>query len=112
MLSKKYRIPKTDFKNLFKKGKHIHSNEIALIFRQKEHLRNNQFTVIISTKIANAVIRNSIKRKIKHILQKNLSRIKKGYQIGFLLKRNVDKTDKEALEEIIIKLLEKAELLS
>lgn len=66
MLPKKYRLPKKEIPNVVRKGKK-YSNEyfdIKIWFDDK--LENPKFTFIISKKVSkSAVIRNTIKRKLR-----------------------------------------------
>ncbi len=62
----------------------------------------SRFGFIISTKISKkAVIRNRIKRIMSDVARVNLDKLKKGYDVLFLIKHQAVKASKEELEKEI-----------
>lgn len=110
MLPKCNRIPKSDFKKVFKEGRYLHSKDITLLYLENQSLEKTQFAIIIKSKITGAVGRNKIKRMIKRILSKNINLIKKNFQIIFLVRNNLERTPQDQLEHDIKNMLEKAKL--
>ncbi len=110
MLPKSNRIPKTDFKKLFKEGRYIHSKNIILLYTRNLSIKDPQFAVIIKSKITGAVGRNKIKRMIKRILVKNINYIQKDFQIALIVKSNLEKTSQDIVKQELIYLLQKANL--
>ncbi len=78
-----------EFKNVLTRGK-CYSGNCLNVFIKRNNFNTNYIGIAISVKFAKAVKRNRIKRLISEnyrLLEKNL---KKGYNIVFLWKRNVD----------------------
>lgn len=68
MLRKSYRVKsKIDFNAIFKKGASTANRKFVVyhLDREKPHFRVG---LSVSKKLGNAVVRNSIKRKIRHVL--------------------------------------------
>ena len=62
--------------------------------------KESHFGFIISTKISKkAVVRNRIKRIMSETIRLNLPKLKKGFDIVFLIKPSAVKLDKESLEQ-------------
>ncbi|MDQ6985499.1 MAG: ribonuclease P protein component [Candidatus Dojkabacteria bacterium] len=110
MLSKKYRIPKTEIPNIIKRGKRISSEFFDLKIWHDDAIKNHRFSIVISKKVSKkAVTRNKIRRKFRaaiYSLLKNNTFKKDNYI--FIIK-SVDLSEKksgeieELIEEIIIK---------
>ena len=113
MLPKNRRIVKlSEWNKLHKRGKGAHSTEVVL-----KYISNNteisRFGFIVSTKISKkAVDRNLIKRRMRDVIEKNLSNIQEGYDIIFIAKARILGKNYTEIEKRIIKLLEKERLLS
>lgn len=109
MLASKYRLKKKiNFARVEIDGKMIQSKSFGMGVYNRKDDEVSRFGFIISTKISkNAVIRNRIKRTMSDSIRKNIDKIKKGYDVVFLLKPLAVKIDKETLEnettEIITK---------
>lgn len=109
MLASKYRLKKKiNFARVEIDGKMIQSRSFGMGVYNRKDDEASRFGFIISTKISKkAVIRNRIKRTMSDSIRKNIDKIKKGYDVVFLLKPLAVKIDKETLEnettEIITK---------
>ena len=67
MIKKKYRIKKIkEFNFMFRKGSKLSCNPITIVFL-KGYLPYSKCGITIATKTGNAVIRNTIKRRIRVI---------------------------------------------
>lgn len=86
MLKKALRLPaQTSFLN----AKSIHT-EYATIKFQKNDLDLSRFGFIVSKRISkSAVIRNSIKRRIRNCFEKNVKAIKPGYDMLLIVRKNI-----------------------
>lgn len=112
MLPKKRRILKlSEWNKLHKRGKGAHSIEIVLKYI-KNNIEISRFGFIVSTKISKkAVERNLIKRRMRDVIEKNLSNIKEGYDIIFIAKPKIISNNYSEIEQRINKLLVKERLL-
>ena len=139
MLSKKNRVPRRLFSIIITEGKNysslnIHMRVVFLYKEEKGHSvsslalptlpaqagqasggqdkAESRFSFVVSKKeVKKAVERNKLRRIGYNIIQKNISNINKGYIIAFFLKKRTLTLSKRALEEEIISLLQKANLL-
>ena len=112
MLSSKHRLKKKiNFARIEIDGKLIQSRSFGMGIYDRKDDEPSCFGFIISTKISKkAVTRNKIKRIISEVLRKNLTKLKNGLDVLFLIKPAVVKINKEDLEnetyEIITKNLQ------
>lgn len=93
MLKKKYRLLKeTSFEKKF-----TYTSPFFVLKIAKNEKTFSRFGFIVSKKTDNrAVIRNRAKRQIRRVIEENLSQIVTGYDILFILKKQiVNKTTKE-----------------
>lgn len=104
-MEKKYRLRKNmDFKKVYSSRKNYWNRNLTLYIR-KNKLDESRFGVTITKKIGNAVVRNKIKRRIKEIYRLNLYRIKDGYDLVFIPKKNVVDISYIELESALIHIL-------
>jgi len=90
-----------DIKTLFAKGKSVFDLTLGIRFN-KNNLPDTRFTVVVGTKISKrAVVRNRIKRRIRGIVEKKLPEIAPGYDVLFMVKKEViDQTHAQLVEQI------------
>jgi ribonuclease P protein component len=101
MLASKNRLKKKiNFARIEIDGKMIQSRSFGMgIFNRKDE-DESRFGFIISTKISKkAVTRNRIKRIMSEVIRFNLTKLKKGLDIVFLIKPSIIKIDKIELEK-------------
>ncbi len=101
MLPSKNRLKKKiNFARIEIDGKLIQSSSFGVgVFNRKDS-EPSRFGFIISTKISKrAVVRNKIKRIMSEVIRKNIESFKKGYDVVFLIKPSVAKTEKKVLEK-------------
>lgn len=98
-----------EFKNVLSKGKFYIGNQI-IIYMVKNKKDHNVIGIAISTKTANAVKRNHIKRLIRENYQKIKNNLEIGYNIVFLWnkKEKVENADFHIIECDMKSLLNKA----
>ena len=78
-----------EFKKVLTKGK-MYAGEQILIYISQNKLNENLIGIAISSKLCNAVKRNTIKRKIKGNYRFFENKIKKGNNIVFLWNKRID----------------------
>ena len=74
-------------------------------------MEETRLGITITKKIGNAVVRNRIKRRIKEIYRKKFFRIKSGYDLIFIPKKNVVDISYKELESAIIHILKLSNML-
>ncbi len=109
MLKKKYRLLK---ETKFNK-KNIYNSPFFVLKIAKNGESLSRFGFVVSKKIdKRATVRNGIKRKIRVCIEVNFDKIKPGYDMLFILKKNIlGKTTKE-ISELTLGQLEKQKLLT
>ncbi len=108
MLKKKYRLLK---ETKFDK-KDLYTSPFFVLKVTKNEKSFNRFGFIVSKKIdKRATVRNRVKRKIRVCIETNFDKIKPGYDMLFILKKQIlSKTTKE-VSELTLGELEKQKLL-
>lgn len=111
MLSKKHRINKGLFKEIFKKGKSFHSEKISLkicLLPAKSPI----FAFVIPSKTARkSVERNKLKRRARHIIKKQLGSIEGGMAAVFFFRKGTEKMEFLELEKEMLELLVRAKII-
>jgi len=108
MLPKKHKINKEILKKAIKLGKRSDSNPLYL---KVIHIKSNvpAFSFVVSKKISkSAVKRNTIKRRARHAIWKNISIFKPGVAAVFFFKPGSEKINFQEVEKTIIALSKKA----
>ncbi len=111
MLSRKHRLSKQkDFDRVYKSGKQCAAPHLIL-----KGVRNDadfsRFAIIISKKIAKkAVDRNRVKRQISEIIRQRLAKIKTGFDLVIIVKKDVLDQSSDVLAKELDGLLGKAGL--
>ncbi len=98
MLPFENRIKKRkDFENIFKNGELLYSDILTVKFL-KNNLSRTRFGFIVSKKISKkAVLRNSIKRKLREQIRLRLPNFKKGFDIIIIAKKEIIKKNSEEI---------------
>ena len=108
MLPKEHRLRhEKDIKALFAQSKSVFDVFLGIKYK-KNKLKQSRFAVVVGTKVSKkAVDRNKIKRRIRSVLSKHLEEFAPGFDVIFLVKKEVlDKTFievQEAVEKVLIK---------
>lgn len=86
MLKKDNRISRNkDFDRVFKAGQSFYGRVLG-IKAVVSGLDHNRFGILISTKVSKkAVVRNSYKRQLRAIIQKELASLKTGYDVVLIV---------------------------
>lgn len=100
VLKRKNRLKKTkDFERVFEKGKGAVSENLIL-----KAVRNNlsffRAGFVVSRKISNkAVVRNKVKRRLRHIIQEKQKMIKKGWDLVFVARPGIQDQDFQTIRK-------------
>ncbi len=110
-MEKKYRIRKNiEFKNIYKYGKN-YWNRNLILYVKRNGLDETRVGYTITTKIGNAVNRNSLRRKMKEIYRLNFHKIKPGYDLIFIAKKGIKDISYKELEGSMIHIMSLAKVL-
>lgn len=104
-MKKEFRIRKNiEFKRVYNGGNNYWNRNLTL-YVKKNGLNNSRVGITITKKIGNSVVRNQIRRRIKEIYRLNFFRLKDGYDIVFIPKKNVVDLSFAQLESAVIHIL-------
>ncbi len=132
MLNKKYRISKDkEYKKIFRKSKKFETENLVFRIAKRQvagrrsqvgnstdhilHTTNeSRFGFVVSNKIdGRAARRNGLKRRLRAIVGENLEKIKPGFDVVILVKRQPKYPYiYEEIKEEVLEGLKKAELIS
>ncbi|MFA6304648.1 MAG: ribonuclease P protein component [Patescibacteria group bacterium] len=105
-------VLENDFKRLAQKGKPAYSTFFnGKVLANKE--LSSRFGIVISAKTSKkAVVRNTIKRRLTEIIRLHLDKIKPGFDLMIVVKKEAIDKDYQTLESDLAELFDKAKLLS
>ena len=111
MLPKKHRLNKEILKKVLNSRKRFDSEFVFLkIIPNKNN--NPTFSFVVSKKTAkSAVKRNTIKRRARHIIWKNINFFNSGVAVVYFFKPGSDKLKSKELEKEILALSKKAKII-
>ena len=111
MLKKINRLKKRyQYQYIYKAGTYISSKAVALHFVSSK-TNNAKVGFAVTKKIGHAVVRNKTRRRLREILRKHLPSLKQNYNIIIVAKEQILETDFNSLENQIVNLLKKANLI-
>lgn len=112
MLAVQHRLrQQLDFQRVFKEGKVVYSGLFFLKFCPNS-LNKSRVGFIVDTKVSKkAVLRNIIKRRMRAAAEKNLNRIKKGFDLVFVAKSDSKGAGFREIKNELEILVEKAGLI-
>lgn len=110
-MDKKYRLRNNrEFKTVYNKGKNFWNRNLIL-YKKKNDLKETRLGITITKKFGNAVIRNRVRRRINEIYRLNLYRIKDGYDLVIIPKKNVIDISHEELKSALEHILKISRML-
>ena len=102
-----------DVKRVMTKGRAFFVKEFGIKSIRKQSNLLSKVGIIVPKKIAGtAVLRNRIKRQVRHIFLKRIDQIQPGYDIVFMARPDFLKLKFDEMEEKIISVLKRVKLLS
>lgn len=106
-MKKNYRVKKnTDFNEIIKTGE-LYKNNYYIVYIKLNKLDKYRFGISASTKLGNAVCRNNLKRKMRHIIDKNKKNYQKGLDYIIIMRKPCVESNFLDLENKYIELIEK-----
>ena len=110
-MDKKYRLRNNrEFKNVYDGGKNFWNRNLIL-YRKKNALQVTRLGITITKKFGNAVIRNRTRRRLREIYRLKLYRIRDGYDIIIIPKKNVMDLSHEDLDSALEHILRISKLI-
>lgn len=112
MLPKKHRLTQDkDFKRIFKKGKFFIVKFINLRIIENS-LDVSRFGFIISKKnFKKSVDRNKIKRRLRDAIHSRLEKIKPGFDIVIMIRKEIGEKSFKEIDEVMEEILKKTRIL-
>ncbi len=106
MLPKSNRILRSEFENIIKNGKRLHSPIFILYINKPKNPNSKKFAFSVSKKVCKgAVGRNKLRRQGYSVVQKQIKNIKEGYLFVFVYKKTIKTPNYQEIEENINSLL-------
>ena len=100
-----------DIEMVFKKGRGVKEGFLFLKFLEN-NLKVSRFAFIVSRKTARkAVQRNKIKRRLRDIVQKNLPRLKTGFDFVFVAQKGIEDKSLQEMKDNIERILSARRIL-
>jgi ribonuclease P protein component, eubacterial len=110
ILKKTYRVKSDkDFQMIFSRGKNVANRKFVIYYLEKEQ-KHFRVGISVSKKLGNAVVRNAIKRKIRHVLLSQKTALQ-DYDFVVIARKGVEELDYQALEKNLIHVLKIAGLI-
>jgi ribonuclease P protein component len=113
MLPKNYRFPlATEFEEIKKEGKLTNYMFLGVLAKKHQDQLFSRFGFVVSLKIdKRSVVRHRLKRLLAEAVRHNLRRIKPGFDVVFLTKKNLIGKDLGQVEGAVREALGKAGLV-
>ena len=104
-MKKRFRVKKEkDFSAIFKKGKSF-SNRKFVIYRLENNEQHFRVGLSVSKKLGNAVMRNQIKRRIRHILIEHKDQLVENVDFVVIARKGVEILDYAEMEKNLLHVL-------
>ena len=109
-MKKTYRVKSDkDFQMIFSRGKNVANRKFVIYYLEKEQ-KHFRVWISVSKKLGNAVVRNAIKRKIRHVLLSQKTALQ-DYDFVVIARKGVEELNYQALEKNLIHVLKIAGLI-
>ena len=104
-MKKRFRVKKEkDFSAIFKKGESF-ANRKFVIYRLENNETHFRVGLSVSKKLGNAVTRNQIKRRIRHVLIQNSHQIVDNVDFVVIARKGVEILDYAEMEKNLLHVL-------
>ena len=104
-MKKRFRVKKEkDFNAIFKEGKSF-ANRKFVIYRLENNEQHFRVGLSVSKKLGNAVIRNQIKRRIRHILIEHKNQLVENVDFVVIARKGVEILDYAEMEKNLLHVL-------
>ena len=104
-MKKRFRVKKEkDFNAIFKEGKSF-ANRKFVIYRLENNEQHFRVGLSVSKKLGNAVMRNQIKRRIRHILIEHKNQLVENVDFVVIARKGVEILDYTEMEKNLLHVL-------
>ena len=104
-MKKRFRVKKEkDFSAIFKKGENF-ANRKFVIYRLENNEQHFRVGLSVSKKLGNAVTRNQIKRRIRHILIEHKNQLVENVDFVVIARKGVEILDYAEMEKNLLHVL-------
>ena len=104
-MKKRFRVKKEkDFNAIFKEGKSF-ANRKFVIYRLENNEQHFRVGLSVSKKLGNAVTRNQIKRRIRHILIEHQNQLVENVDFVVIARKGVEILDYAEMEKNLLHVL-------
>ena len=104
-MKKRFRVKKEkDFSAIFKEGKSF-ANRKFVIYRLENNEQHFRVGLSVSKKLGNAVMRNQIKRRIRHILIEHKNQLVENVDFVVIARKGVEVLDYAEMEKNLLHVL-------
>ena len=104
-MKKRFRVKKEkDFNAIFKEGKSF-ANRKFVIYRLENDEQHFRVGLSVSKKLGNAVMRNQIKRRIRHILIEHKNQLVENVDFVVIARKGVEILDYAEMEKNLLHVL-------
>ena len=109
-MKKRFRVKKEkDFSAIFKKGESF-ANRKFVIYRLENNETHFRVGLSVSKKLGNAVTRNQIKRRIRHVLIQNSNQLVDNVDFVVIARKGVEELDFDQVEKNLVHVLKLAQV--
>ena len=109
-MRKSFRVKKEkDFDAIFKKGASV-ANRKFVIYRLENNEKHFRVGLSVSKKLGNAVTRNQIKRRIRHVLIQNSHQIVENVDFVVIARKGVEVLEYAEIEKNLLHVLKLAKI--
>jgi ribonuclease P protein component len=111
-MEKEYRLAKReDFNKIYRYGKSAANHQFVLYYYPQTELGHFRLGISTSKKVGNAVVRNSVRRKLKEIVRLNAERFPSGFDYIVIVRKPAVGMEYAELEKSLFHVFRKAGLL-
>ena len=107
-MQRKYRLTGTKrFSQIHREGTST-ANRLLVVRCLPNGLEHSRFAFMVSKRVGNAVVRNSVKRRLREALR--LSQVRPGWDLIFIARRGIERADYQDLKRATGNLLQRTRL--
>ncbi|KIL39628.1 ribonuclease P [Gordoniibacillus kamchatkensis] len=111
-MEKQYRLARReDFNKIYRYGKSAANHQFVLYYYPQTELGHFRLGISASKKIGNAVVRNSVRRRLKEIVRMNADRFPGNFDYIVIVRKPAADMEYAELEKSLLHVFRKAGLL-
>ncbi|MFC0210926.1 ribonuclease P protein component [Paenibacillus chartarius] len=111
-MEKEYRLAKReDFNKIYRYGKSAANHQFVLYYYPQKELGHFRLGISTSKKVGNAVVRNSLRRRLKEIVRLNADKFPPNYDYILIVRKPAVEMEYAELEKSLFHVVRKAGLL-